>query len=181
VASGEPLPWRQEDVVQRGAAIDCRIYAEDPAKGFLPSPGPISRLEVPQGPGVRVECGVAEGVQVSVHYDPLLAKLVTWGADRMEAVERMAAALRRTVVLGVTTNHALLRAVIDHRAFREGDLHTAFVDEHLAGARLQPCPPAEALAAAVAALHRARPAAEARRRAPDPWASLGPWRLGGPS
>jgi 3-methylcrotonyl-CoA carboxylase alpha subunit len=181
VAAGEPLPFRQEDLSARGHALECRLYAEDPARDDLPSPGRVLHLAAPAGPGVRFDSGVEQGSEVTVHYDPLLAKLVTWGADRMEAVERMAAALRRTVVLGVTTNHALLRAVIDHRAFREGDLHTAFVDEHLAGARLQPCPPAEALAAAVAALHRARPAAEARRRAPDPWASLGPWRLGGPS
>ena len=73
VASGEPLPWTQEQVAPRGASIECRIYAEDPAKGFMPSPGRITRLVLPEGPGVRVECGVAEGVEVTVHYDPLLA------------------------------------------------------------------------------------------------------------
>ena len=82
VASGEPLPWAQDEIVQRGASIECRIYAEDPAKNFLPSPGRITRLVLPEGPGIRLECGVAEGVEVSVHYDPLLAKLVATGATR---------------------------------------------------------------------------------------------------
>ncbi len=93
VASGEPLPWTQEEVVQRGASIECRIYAEDPAKGFMPSPGRITRLALPEGPGVRLECGVAEGVEVTVHYDPLLAKLITTGRTRDEAIARMSAAL----------------------------------------------------------------------------------------
>src|SRR5262249_44288903 len=89
VASGEPLPWRQEDILQRGAAIECRIYAEDPAKNFMPSPGTLTRWVPPAGPGIRVESGVAEGCQVSVHYDPLLAKLVAAGATRNEAIARM--------------------------------------------------------------------------------------------
>jgi acetyl/propionyl-CoA carboxylase alpha subunit len=94
----------------------------------------------------------------------------------------MAAALARTVVLGITTNHGRLRAIVDHPAFRGGDLHTGFVDEHLAGAPCDPCPPAEAVAAAVAALHRARPAPDGRLpTAADPWSSLGAWRLGAPS
>ncbi len=93
VASGEPLPWTQEQVTQRGASIECRIYAEDPAKGFMPSPGRITRLALPEGPGVRLECGVAEGVEVTVHYDPLLAKLITTGRTRDEAIARMRAAL----------------------------------------------------------------------------------------
>src|SRR5262249_57042974 len=88
VAAGEPLPWRQEDIVQRGAAIECRIYAEDPAKTFMPSPGTITRWVPPSGPGIRVESGVAEGCQVSVHYDPLLAKLVPAGATRADASAR---------------------------------------------------------------------------------------------
>ena len=94
MASGEALPWRQEDIVQRGAAIECRIYAEDPAKNFMPSPGTITRWSPPQGPGIRLESGVAEGCQVSVHYDPLLAKLVAAGATREEAIARMETALR---------------------------------------------------------------------------------------
>ena len=129
VASGEPLPWRQEDIIQRGAAIECRIYAEDPAKGFLPSPGPISRLELPRGPGVRVECGVAEGVQVSVHYDPLLAKLVARGDTREEAIARMTAALDAFVVEGVRTVLPFHRRVLASAAFRAGRVHTQMVEQ----------------------------------------------------
>src|SRR5205085_2984282 len=86
VASGEPLPWTQDVIEQRGASIECRIYAEDPAKNFLPSPGRLTQLRLPSGPGIRVECGVAEGVDVSVHYDPLLAKLIATGGTREEAI-----------------------------------------------------------------------------------------------
>jgi acetyl-CoA carboxylase biotin carboxylase subunit len=129
VASGEPLPWRQEDVVPRGAAIECRIYAEDPAKGFLPSPGPITRLSLPSGPGMRVECGVAEGVQVSVHYDPLLAKLIARGETRDEAIARMLAALDHFVVEGVRTVIPFHRRVLASAAFRAGVVHTQMVEE----------------------------------------------------
>jgi len=128
VASGEPLPWRQEEILQRGASIECRIYAEDAAKGFLPSPGPIRRLDLPAGPGVRVECGIAEGVQVSVHYDPLLAKLVTRGDTRGEAIERMRAALAGFVVDGVKTVIPFHQRVMESAAFRSGDVHTQMVE-----------------------------------------------------
>ena len=129
VASGEPLPWRQEEIVQRGASIECRIYAEDPAKGFLPSPGPIRRLVLPEGPGIRVECGIAEGVQVSVHYDPLLAKLVTRGATRDEAIARMRAALADFVVEGVRTAIPFHQRVMESEAFRAGRLHTQMIEQ----------------------------------------------------
>jgi acetyl-CoA carboxylase biotin carboxylase subunit len=129
VASGDALPWRQDEIVQRGAAIECRIYAEDPAKGFLPSPGPITRLVVPGGPGVRLECGVAEGVQVSVHYDPLLAKLVVRGDTRDEAIARMTAALDAFVVEGVRTVLPFHRRVLASAAFRAGVVHTQMVEQ----------------------------------------------------
>jgi acetyl-CoA carboxylase, biotin carboxylase subunit len=129
VASGEALPWRQEDVVQRGAAIECRIYAEDPARNFMPSPGTISRWEPPSGPGIRVESGVAEGCQVSVHYDPLLAKLVAAGATRDEAIARMEGALETFVVAGLKTAIPFHRRVMASAAFREGYTHTQMVEQ----------------------------------------------------
>jgi acetyl-CoA carboxylase biotin carboxylase subunit len=129
VASGEPLPWRQDEIVQRGAAIECRIYAEDPARNFMPSPGTISRLTVPEGPGVRLEIGVAEGVQVSVHYDPLLAKLVTRGATRDEAIARMLGALDGFVVEGIRTVIPFHRRVLASAAFRAGRVHTQMVEQ----------------------------------------------------
>jgi acetyl-CoA carboxylase biotin carboxylase subunit len=129
VASGESLPWRQEGIVQRGAAIECRIYAEDPAKNFMPSPGTITRWVEPSGPGIRVESGVAEGCQVSVHYDPLLAKLVAAGATRDEAIARMQAALESFVVEGLRTAIPFHRRVMASAAFREGRTHTQMVEE----------------------------------------------------
>ena len=129
VASGERLPWRQDEIVQRGAAIECRIYAEDPAKKFMPSPGRITRLVFPHGPGLRLESGVAEGVEVSVHYDPLLAKLITRGSTRAEALSRMEAALAAVVVEGVATVIPFHRRVLRSAAFRDGRVHTQMVEQ----------------------------------------------------
>jgi len=129
VASGDPLSWRQEDVVQRGASIECRIYAEDPARGFMPSPGTITRWAPPQGPGLRLESGVTEGCQVSVHYDPLLAKLIATGATREEARVRMEAALGAFVIEGVKTAIPFHLRVMQSAAFREGRVHTQLVEQ----------------------------------------------------
>ncbi|HXG04190.1 MAG TPA: hypothetical protein VNO23_12350, partial [Candidatus Binatia bacterium] len=129
VAAGERLGWRQDAIVQRGAAVECRVYAEDPDRGFLPSPGTITALSLPEGAGVRVEAGVTTGSAVTVHYDPLLFKLVTSGRDREEAMDRMAAALEATVVEGVKTTVPFLRRVIAHSGFRRGAVHTQMVEE----------------------------------------------------
>jgi acetyl-CoA carboxylase biotin carboxylase subunit len=129
VAAGERLGWRQEAIVQRGAAVECRVYAEDPERGFLPSPGTIGALSLPDGPGVRIEAGVAAGSAVTVHYDPLLLKLVTRGRNRDEALDRMAEALAATVVEGVKTTVPFLRRVVVHPAFRRGAVHTQMVEE----------------------------------------------------
>jgi acetyl-CoA carboxylase biotin carboxylase subunit len=133
VAAGEPLPWTQAQVTQRGASIECRIYAEDPAKGFLPSPGRLTRLVLPEGPGVRLECGVAEGVEVSVHYDPLLAKLITTGGTRDEAIERMRGALASFVVEGVKTVIPFHRRVMESPLFHAGAVHTQMIEQGVFG------------------------------------------------
>ncbi len=129
VASGDPLPWKQEAVVQRGAAIECRVYAEDPAKNFLPSPGTISRLELPAGDGIRIESGVVAGSAVTVHYDPLLLKLIARGASRAEAIARMSEALDRCVIEGVKTTVPFLRRVLAHADYRRGAVHTQMVEQ----------------------------------------------------
>ncbi|MEX2146429.1 MAG: acetyl-CoA carboxylase biotin carboxylase subunit [Candidatus Rokuibacteriota bacterium] len=129
VAAGEPLAWAQEQIVQRGAAIECRVYAEDPARGFLPSPGTITRLVLPQGEGIRVESGVKEGSVVSVHYDPLLFKLVARGDSREQAIDRMTGALGATVVEGVRTTIPFVLTVMAHPDFRSGTVHTQMVEQ----------------------------------------------------
>ena len=180
IAAGQPLPFAQGQVAARGHALECRLYAEDPRRNDLPSPGRVLQLLAPDGPGVRFDTGVATGSDVSVHYDPLLAKLVTWGGDRRESIERMVEALARTAVLGVATNRDRLRAILAHPKFETGDLHTAFIEEHLGELPSTASLPTEALAAVVAALHLARRPEDAMRRpsAADPWSSLGSWRLG---
>ena len=129
VAGGAPLPWPQEAIVQRGAAIEVRVYAEDPAKSFLPSPGTITRLTLPGGDGIRVESGVVEGSVVSVHYDPLLFKVIATGQDRTQAIARLAGALQACVVEGVKTTLPLLRTIGAHPEFRRGAVHTQMVEQ----------------------------------------------------
>ena len=129
VAAGEPLPWRQDAIVQRGAAVECRVYAEDPAKNFMPSPGTIRELEWPSGEGIRVEAGAAAGSAVPVHYDPLLAKIVARGATRAEAIARMGDALARCRIDGVRTTLPFLARAVGSEAFRAGAVHTQMVEE----------------------------------------------------
>jgi acetyl-CoA carboxylase biotin carboxylase subunit len=128
VAAGEPLPLRQEDVRTEGHAIECRLYAEDPAT-HLPSPGTISTWRPPAGEGVRVDAGVEQGSAVTPLYDPLLAKLIAWGPDRHAALSRMQAALDATLVEGVKTNLPLLRRILRHAAFVEGRYSTDLIPQ----------------------------------------------------
>ena len=130
IAANGRLPWTQEQIGPRGHAIECRITAEDPSRGFVPSPGTIRALRAPSGPGVRYDGGVYAGFTIPVHYDPLLAKLIAWGENRREAAARMARALDELRVDGVKTSIAFHRRVMGHPAFLAGDLHTGFLAEH---------------------------------------------------
>jgi len=132
IAAGEELPFAQSDIEQRGHAIECRIYAEDPALQFLPSIGEISLYRPPTGPGVRVDDGIETGSQVTPYYDPMLAKVITWGQNRSEAMRKMKQALRETAVLGVTTNIPYLLAILQEPAFRAGNTNTNYLSEHMA-------------------------------------------------
>lgn len=164
VAEGHPLELTQDEVSFTGAALEARIYAEDPESGFLPQSGRVVDWHLPDLPGVRVDGGVETGSEVGIHYDPMLAKIITTGADRGEALRRMRYALRALSVQGVTTNRAFLLRVLDHEAYRAGELHTHFIDQHateLLG--VAPDPRATALAALAATLFDC-----ARRRATDP-------------
>ncbi len=132
VAMGESAP-EQADIQPVGHSIECRLYAEDPARGFRPATGTLVEWAAPKGDGVRVDSGVGEGTEVGIEYDPLLAKLVVWGETRREALTRMAGALRRFGAQGVTTNRAFLYDVVRHDRFVAGALSTHFVEEELAG------------------------------------------------
>jgi acetyl-CoA carboxylase biotin carboxylase subunit len=137
IAAGKPLPFRQEDIVQRGAAIECRIYAEDPEHNFAPAPGRIETLNFPEGPGIRNDAGVYAGAEVPVFYDPMISKLAAWGSDRLQAIDRMRRALSEYVISGeLTTNLAFHRWIIEHPRFLAGDFDTGFVNhEYKPGAQ----------------------------------------------
>src|SRR5690606_5223524 len=120
IAEGHPLPFTQADVRLEGAAIEVRIYAEDPASGFLPQSGRLVDWHLPELEGVRVDGGVVSGDEVSIHYDPMLAKIIASGVDRRAAIRRMRGALRKLSAQGIATNRDLLLKILDHEAFIEG-------------------------------------------------------------
>ncbi len=178
IAAGEPLPFTQADLSQRGHAIEVRVYAEDPTT-FLPSTGQIALFAPPDGPGIRNDVGVQSGDEVTVNYDPMLAKLIVSAADRVTAIARLRQALTDYAVLGVITNLPLLQAIATHPAFAKGATTTDFLQEHgLQGASFEEAAvPAEVLVAA-ALTESGRKKAEARNSVVDPW-EFGPWRLAG--
>ena len=154
VAAGEKLRLRQEDIAWRGSAIECRIYAEDPYNNFFPSPGKITRLTRPLGPGVRIDGCVYDGWTVPIDYDPLLAKLAVWSGTRDGAIARTLRALREYDVAGIRTNITFFRQILEDEQFRQGRLHTRFVDEFLERRKpFAPPPELESIAALVAAFH----------------------------
>jgi len=182
IARGEPLGFTQADVRLDGHAIEVRLYAEDPERGFLPSAGPLLAWQAPAGPGIRVDAGVASGTTVPVEYDPLLAKIAAWAPTRESAIARLRTALGETVALGPHTNLAFLAEVLDHPAFRAGDTHTAFIDTYLPAWK-QPVPDLDAAAVAAAlasggSLPPAGAGVAAEPTLPTPWERLGRWRLG---
>ncbi|HEY7356683.1 MAG TPA: acetyl-CoA carboxylase biotin carboxylase subunit, partial [Ktedonobacterales bacterium] len=133
VAEGRPLPLSQDVLRFSGHAIECRVYAEDPDNGFLPATGDILLWRAPEGDGVRVDAGVQSGGAVSIYYDPMIAKVITYGADRAEALRRMDHALSRTTLMGVRNNIAFLRRVLFHPEHVAGRLSTSFIEQHLSG------------------------------------------------
>ena len=172
VAAGEPLSLRQNDVRAEGHAVEARIYAEDPAAGFLPTGGRILLVREPDGPGVRVDSGLLVGETVGSHYDPLLAKIIAHGPDRVTALRRLDAALAATSILGVDTNLSLLRALLADPDVRAGTLNTGLV-ERLRAARAQ-VPPDVLAAAGLRALLALEPGGPVV----DPFTLPGGWRLG---
>jgi acetyl/propionyl-CoA carboxylase alpha subunit len=131
IAAGETLDFKQDDLGQVGHSIECRIYAEDPANGFLPQTGRIHVLKLPAGKGIRVDAGITAGQQVEAFYDPMLAKLIVHAPTRSEAIKRMLLALKQLVLLGATSNINFLQAVLEQPAFVQGQVDTAWVEREL--------------------------------------------------
>ncbi len=184
VAAGEPLPFTQAEVTARGHAVECRVYAEDPANNFYPSIGPILKAAKPDGPGIRVDAGFETGDEVSQYYDAMLAKVITHAPKRAEAIAKMDIALSRYILLGLTTNLPFLRAILAHPEFQNGAATTGFIGQHLADWQppISPAPP-EALIAV--ALHDFLSAQNGRAGAVEmpatdnnPWAHADGFRIG---
>jgi len=183
IAAGETLALRQEDLEQRGHAIECRIYAEDPEKNFLPSPGKILFMREPSGPGVRHDCGIYSGWTVPIHYDPILSKLIVWGENREVACRRMVSALSELTILGIRTTVGFLKDVIAHPEFISGRTYTNFIETHMpdwkeegAEAYLD-----VALAAAAVAAFEQKPGRRGmnggEKQMPSPWQTIGGWEI----
>ena len=191
VASGEPLPWLATSITQRGHAIEARIYAEDPARGFLPQAGRLLLYREPSRPGIRIDSGVEEGSDVPVQYDALLAKVIGTATTRDEAIARLASALRDFPILGVQTNIPFLLRVLDHPRFRDGEVDTGFLDREGAAlaeiaTRARPEAVSDAMAAHTATLrdlagHGAADSlgasqVQSSESQLDPWERLTSWR-----
>ncbi|MGW7168312.1 acetyl/propionyl/methylcrotonyl-CoA carboxylase subunit alpha [Streptomyces sp. NPDC054884] len=175
-AAGEPLSFGQEDVRLTGHAVEARICAEDPARGFLPSGGTVLRLHEPQGDGVRTDSGLSEGAEVGSLYDPMLSKVIAYGPDRATALRKLRAALAETVTLGVQTNAGFLRRLLAHPAVVAGDLDTGLVEREAESLVSTDVPEAVYEAAAAVRLDALRPAGDGWV---DPFSVPSGWRLGG--
>ncbi len=180
IAQGEKLPFVQTDITRRGAAIECRVYAEDPSSGFLPSPGTIRELVTPAGPGVRDDGGAYPGCTISSFYDPLISKLSVWAPTRERAIARMRRALGEYVVTGIRTNLAFHQRLFDHPDFARGDYDTGFLERHKADLVDYPKVPADmedavAVAMAVAASRLERATGTKTAEQGESGARLSPW------
>jgi acetyl-CoA carboxylase biotin carboxylase subunit len=184
VAMGEPLPFTQADVTARGHALECRVYAEDPANNFYPSIGPILKAVKPEGPGLRVDSGFETGDEVSQHYDAMLAKVIAHAPTRAEAIAKMDAALARYVLLGLTTNIPFLRALLAHPEFQNGAATTHFIAQHFSDWRppVTVTPPEALIAVALhdflSAQNGRTGAAETPIADHNPWARTDGFRVG---
>ena len=179
IAAGERLSYRQENVRFYGAAVECRISAEDPYNNFIPSPGVIELLNEPGGPGVRVDTGVSKGFEVPLFYDPLISKVIAWGQTRDQAIRRMDRALRHYKLLGIKNNIPFLLAIIKDPSFRRGDLHTGFLEEHRGLFHEQAMADGHIAAIAVAALEQRKGSSPTDEGTPASTARGDAWKLAG--
>ncbi len=163
IAAGEKLSFTQKDIAIKGHAIECRIYAEDTASGFLPSTGTISLYHEPAGPGIRIDSGIYEGAEISIYYDPMISKLLAYGKDRGQAISRMLRALDEYRIAGVATNIDFHRTILRHPEFAAGRLSTHFIEHHYHQPDELPAPDLRAMALASALFeHESRSAVKLR-------------------
>jgi len=183
VADGEPLPLKQSQIMRRGHAVEARLYAEDPERGFLPSTGRIERLRFPAHlEHVRIDTGVREGDEVSIHYDPMVAKVIAWGADRLDAIDRLRAALESTDVDGLRTNTRFLWEILGHEAVRAGDVSTRLLETSLPASGAKDADRREAWLIAGAVGANIGTGAARDGEAPGmPWGQRGGFRLNAPA
>jgi len=182
IAAGEKLTLKQKDLKQQGHAIECRIYAEDPENNFLPSPGKILYMREPSGPGVRHDCGVYSGSEVSVYYDPILSKIIVWGEDRPAAIRKMLLALEQTVFLGIKTPVGFLKDVVGHKDFIAGKTDTGFIEQNMAGWEAVPeesMAEQAAISAALMTMGKKKKFVQTdAKTAFSPWLAIGKWEIG---
>ncbi len=181
IANGDTLPFSQEDLSQRGHAIECRIYAEDSDNNFMPSSGQILYLKEPTGSGIRFDSGIYQGAEVPVFYDPILAKLIVWGSDREEARKRMNFALRECIILGVKTSIAFMVKVLRHPEFIIGNTFTDFIDTNLPETSDDISETIESAIAAVAVFNKNNCNISSGDKSldeiPSPWQLIGDWEI----
>jgi acetyl-CoA carboxylase biotin carboxylase subunit len=182
IAAGEPLTLRQEDLQQRGHSIECRIYAEDPEKNFLPSPGKIHFLREPSGRWIRTDSGIYSGCEVTPYYDPILSKLIVWGEDRESARKRMIDALNNYIILGIKSTTGFLAKALENPEFIAGNTDTHFIERHMSGLLTEEDEKYVNEALIAAAIHSFKQTAEkkpeVKREEYSPWLNLGKWEIG---
>ncbi len=182
IAAGERLPFNQTDIIRQGHSIECRIYAEDPADNFMPSIGKVERCIFPRMAGVRVDAGIVGGSSVTPYFDPMLAKIISWGENRYESRRKMIAALRETIILGVVTNIPFLLDILAHPDFRDGDTPTNFLEKQMPAWQPQSLNQVDLnLAMAGIELFQKRRASrhsedKHTHQNPNPWQQIGNWR-----
>jgi acetyl-CoA carboxylase biotin carboxylase subunit len=185
IAAGGKISMTQDEIAQRGHAIEARVYAEDPENNFLPCPGKILFLNEPSGPGIRVDTGIYEGWNVPPHYDPILSKLVVWSENRETAIKRMSGALENYIIIGIKTNLGYLKRVMDTEKFGNGDYHTHFIDDNASELRISEdnLPGVLARAAMAIAVSGRKPQRirgfDEAHHSTTPWQELGQWEICG--
>jgi len=184
IASGQKLNLKQKDIIQRGHAIECRIYAEDPENGFLPSIGKLEKVDIPTGPNIRNDSGIISGMQISPYYDPMLSKIITYSENRKENINKMIWTLSKYAVMGVTTNISFLKKVLEHEEFKNGNITTHFIDNYFKDWTVTkkglPIDAIIALAVYDSLHKKSKEIVRYKEADPhSPWKHVGRWRVGG--